>query len=164
MKTFKDSASRTWTLAINVAAIKRVRSLLNIDLYRLVDDRMKGLGELLGDPVQLVDVLYVLCRDEAAAAGVSDEAFGQAMAGDVLELATDAFLAEFTDFFPDPRVRTGIKSVIEKSRRLRDRVTDHLETKIRDFDPDAAATKLIASFGSSPASSGSTRRRSRSGS
>jgi hypothetical protein len=34
MRTFNDNAGRTWTIAINVAAIKRVRGLLNVDLYK----------------------------------------------------------------------------------------------------------------------------------
>ena len=32
MQTFRDNAGRTWTVAIDVAAIKRVRSLIGYDL------------------------------------------------------------------------------------------------------------------------------------
>jgi len=61
MHSFPDNAGRTWTVAINVAAVKRVRGLVNIDLYKLVDDGFRPLGELVADPVQLADVLYCLC-------------------------------------------------------------------------------------------------------
>ncbi len=65
MKTFTDNAGRTWTVSINVAAIKRVRGLLDVDLYKLVDDGFQPLSKLVSDPVQLADVLYCLCKDEA---------------------------------------------------------------------------------------------------
>jgi hypothetical protein len=49
VRTFNDNAGRTWTIAINVAAIKRVRGLLNVNLYKLVDDGFKPLGALVGE-------------------------------------------------------------------------------------------------------------------
>jgi hypothetical protein len=53
MRTFIDNAGRTWTLQINVAAVKRVRGLVNIDLYKLIDDGMEPLAKLVADPVDL---------------------------------------------------------------------------------------------------------------
>jgi hypothetical protein len=156
MKTFKDNAGRTWIVAINVAAIKRVRGLAGVDLFGLVDDGFKGLAKLLGDPIELVDVLYVLCKDEADKIGVSDEDFGRAMAGDAIGSASDAFLEELTDFFPDPRVRAGLRKLIETSRKVRDRMLDRMDERIATIDPDAEARKLIDSSTSSPASSEST--------
>ena len=38
MRTFTDNAGRTWTIQVNVTAVKRVRGLVGIDLYKLVDD------------------------------------------------------------------------------------------------------------------------------
>jgi len=162
MKTFTDNAGRTWTVAINVAAVKRVRGLLGVNLYGLIDDKFAGLAKLLADPCDLVDVLYVLCKDEADAKGVTDVDFGRAMAGDAIDHATDAFLAEFTDFFPDPRVRAGLSTVIAKGRIVRDRMMDRMTATLETIDPAAVAETLIGSSGNAPASSGSTRGRSRS--
>lgn len=153
MRVFQDNAGRTWTIAIHVAAVKRVRGLLGVDLYSLVDDRFQGLGKLLADPVLLVDVLYALCKDDANRLAVSDEDFGRAMAGDAIEHASTAFLEELTDFFPDPRVRAGVRKVIEASDRMRAVLLDHLESGIASLDPETEARRLIASSGSSPASS-----------
>lgn len=155
MRVFKDNAGRAWTIAIHVAAVKRVRGLLGLDLYSLVDDRFQGLGKLLADPVALVDVLYVLCKDEADRLGVADEDFGRAMAGDAIEHASTAFLEELTDFFPDPRVRAGMRKVIEAGRKVRESLMTHLETGLDRIDPDAEARRLIGSYGNSPGSSGS---------
>jgi hypothetical protein len=156
MRTFNDNAGRTWTIAINVAAIKRVRGLLNVDLYKLIDDGFKPLGELVSDPVRLADVLYCLCKDEADARHVSDEDFGRALYGDAITLAADAFVEELIDFFPDARTRASLTKVLAAGRKVRDRLLDHAEKVLGQLDTEAEAQKLIASFGSSPESSAST--------
>lgn len=156
MHTFIDNQGRTWAINIHVAAAKEVRARVGVDLYKLVDDGFAGLGELLGDPVQLVDVIYVLCRGQAETQGITDEDFGRAMAGDAIERATDAFLAEFTDFFPNPRVRASLAKLIAKGNQMRDRLLDHAATELDRIDVESEARKLIASSGTSPASSAST--------
>jgi hypothetical protein len=156
VKSFRDTGGRTWTLAINVAAVKRCRAVLGLDLYGLVEDGAKGLARLVADPIALVDALYVLCKDEADKLNVSDEDFGRAMAGDAIRAGADAFLEELTDFFPDPRVRAGLKTLIAKSRATQAALLDRAEALIDGLDPAALASELIASSGSAPASSAST--------
>ena len=48
MRTFKDTAGRTWTVCVNCDALKRLRTDLKINL--IGDDCEKGLAPLLGDP------------------------------------------------------------------------------------------------------------------
>ncbi|SRR5579875_2123134 len=156
MHTFTDNAGRVWTIAVNVATIKRVQGLLKVNLYKLLDDNFKGLGELLGDIIQLVDVLYCLCKEEAEARKVSDEDFGRAMFGDVIHQATEAFLEELIDFFPDPKVRRSLRKIIAESRRVRGRMLDRAEQVLEGFDADREANKLLRSFGIAPESSEST--------
>jgi hypothetical protein len=156
MHTFTDNAGRVWTIAISVAAIKRVRGLLNVDLYKLVDDGFKSLGELLGDPVRLVDVLYVLCQDEANARNVSDEDFGRALGGDALHQAMDAFVEELIDFFPDPKVRQSLRTIIAEATKVRKRMLDRAEQVLASFDADREANRLLRSFGIAPVSSALT--------
>lgn len=156
MRTFTDNAGRTWTVQINVAAVKRVRGLAGVDLYRLIEDGFQPLGRLVSDPVALTDVLYCLCKQEADARQVSDEEFGRAMAGDAITLAADAFVEELIDFFPDARTRANLRKVVAAGRKVRDRLLDHAEAMIGKIDPEAEASRLIASSGSLPASSAST--------
>ena len=68
MKTFKDNADRTWTVQVNVDAIKRVRDLAGLDLLSAVDAAL--LEKLASDPVLLCDVVYAVCKQEADANGV----------------------------------------------------------------------------------------------
>lgn len=156
MRTFVDNAGRTWTVAINVAAIKRVRGLINVDLYKLVDDGFQALAKLVADPVQLADVLYCLCKEEADSKQISDEDFGRALAGDAITLAADAFVEELIDFFPDARARAGLRKVLDATKKVREKLLDHAETVLATLDLDREAKGLIASFGNSRGSSGST--------
>jgi hypothetical protein len=156
MHSFQDNAGRTWTVAINVAAVKRVRGLMKLDLYKLIDDGFQPLSELVADPVQLADVLYCLCKDEADARHVSDEDFGRALYGDAITLAAEAFVEELFDFFPDARARAGMRKLSAAGKKVKARLLDHAETVLDQLDPEAEANRLIASFGSSPGSSALT--------
>jgi hypothetical protein len=156
MRTFTDNAGRTWIVQVNVAAIKRVRGLLGVDLYKLVDDGFQALAKLVSDPVQLADVLYCLVKDESDAKQITDEEFGRGLAGDAITLAADAFVEELIDFFPDARARAGLRKVIDAGKKVRERLLTHAETLLERVDPEVEANKLIASFGSSPESSAST--------
>lgn len=163
MRSFADTTGRTWSVVINVAAVKRVRGLMNLDLYTLVDDGFKPLAALVADPVRLADVLYCLCRDEAEARQVRDEDFGRALAGDVLLHAADALVEELIDFFPDARTREGLTKVLQAGRKVRDAILAHATAAVAAIDPVAEAARWIASSGTVPGSSGSTPARSPSG-
>jgi hypothetical protein len=166
MRVFRDSSGVEWAITINVTAIKRCRQLIHVDLLGLLDEKFEGISKLMADPVQLVDVIYVLCRDEAQQRNVTDEDFGRAMAGDALERAADAFITELADFFPEPRRRAAIKRAFAAGRSLTDQMLTMAETKgdaaieahmavaLREFEK--ALDRSIGSSGSSPGSSGST--------
>lgn len=108
MKTFTDNTGRTWSIAINVGAVKRVRSSLDVNLLDAVEGKL--IERLVSDPILLCDVIFVLCQQEAEARGITDEQFGQAMAGDAIDSATSALLEELVDFFP-----SGKRQVLTKA-------------------------------------------------
>jgi hypothetical protein len=147
MKTFLDSTDRQWAITIHVTAIKRLRGLLNVDLYSLIDNKFEGLGKLLSDPVQLVDVIYVLCKDDADREGITDEEFGRAMRGDAIARATEAFLSEFTDFFPDPKVREGLRKVLETTHKVRDILLSRGLREVDEIDLEDLASQVVNSNG-----------------
>jgi len=153
VKTFTDNAGRTWTVTINVDAIKRVRTLVQVNLLDVLDDGCKLLAELHDDPVLLVDVLYCICKPEADAQNVTDEEFGRAMSGDAILQASTALLEELSDFFPNARQRAAMKELLKKTETVVERLLDHAETTIEELDPESVAQTAIASFGNSPESS-----------
>ena len=108
MKTFTDNTGRTWAIAINVGAVKRVRACLDVNLLDAVEGKL--IERLVSDPILLCDVIFILCQQEAETRGITDEQFGQAMAGDAIDAATSALLEELVDFFP-----TGKRQVLTKA-------------------------------------------------
>ena len=157
MRTFTDNAGRTWTLTINVGAIKRVRGLLDVDLLEVVEGKL--IERLIRDPILLCDVVYAVCKPEADSLNVSDEEFGRAMAGDAVDHATTALLEELVDFFPQARRRLLAKA-LAKLKTLEARALEVAEMKLDspelEAEMEAALASIGDSSGSSPGSPGST--------
>ncbi len=158
MRTFTDNAGRTWTVAINVDAIKRVRDLLSVDLLEILDGKL--IEKLIRDPVLLCDVVYAVCKPEADAKSVSDEEFGRAMAGDAIEHATKALLEDLVGFSPSPRDRANLQRVLATTWNVMDRARDLVEKRLESGELEKVVERALATAGSSsgaaPESSGST--------
>lgn len=156
MKTFNDNANRTWTVAVNIEGIKRVRSLLGVDLMEAVEGKL--IERLIGDPVLLCDVIYCLCRDAAEARGITDVDFGRAMAGDAIELATAALLEELVDFFPHGK-RQLLRKALAKLDTLQRTLLATIEQRLDDPEFErqlqAQLQRLGDSSGAAPGSSAS---------
>jgi hypothetical protein len=110
MRSFVDTQSRRWTITVDVGAIRRVRALCGIDLLSIIAFKEETqeantdlLEKLSSDPVLLVDVLYAICKPDADAQNISDEEFGRALSGDIIEDATHILLDEVVDFFPEAK-------------------------------------------------------------
>ena len=147
MHTFNDTQGRTWTVTINVDAIRRVRALLNINLLETVEGKL--LERLITDPVLLCDILFALIQPEAEAKQVSDEDFGRALGGDVLDHATTALLEELVDFFPSGR-RQVFRKALEKLKQLEGIA---LETATRRLESSELEQQMAAALKSIPGSS-----------
>jgi len=137
MKTFTDNNGRAWALIINVATLKRVRALCDVDLTKVVELDEKGqpctklLEQLSSDPVLLVDVLYAICKPECDRQNISDEDFGTAMAGDAIDHAASALLDEIVDFFPAAK-RLTFQKVLTATRRFEAIARKKLESLLAD--------------------------------
>jgi hypothetical protein len=163
MKTFKDNGGQSWAISINVDAIKRVRSLLDVNLLDAVDGKL--LEQLVTDPVLLCDVIYCIVKPECDTKNISDEDFGKAMAGDAIEHATTALLEELVDFFPLAKRRV-LQKALGKLKALEARALEvaekHLDSPELEAEMEKALngvspTRTIGdSFGNSLASSEST--------
>ncbi|MGH7143118.1 MAG: hypothetical protein ACREJ2_03170 [Planctomycetota bacterium] len=159
MQTFKDNAGRTWTLSVDIDAVRRVRSLLKVNLVSA--DLGKTLEELVADPVLLCDVIYCILKAQADQQNVSDVDFGRAMAGDAIEHATSAFLEELALFTPNPRDRARVQRVVKALFTMADKARDLAEKNLPVALEKAEAAILSSATpgptsGSSPAASAST--------
>ncbi|RPI60585.1 MAG: hypothetical protein EHM48_06995 [Planctomycetaceae bacterium] len=115
MKTFKDNEAREWNVEVNVDSVKRVKSLLDVNLADITEDLVKQLSE---DPIMLCDVVYVLCKPQADQRNVTDEQFGRSMAGDSIEAAAVALMEELVNFTRNPARRAMWRKVLDKQKRI----------------------------------------------
>ena len=160
MKSFSDNKGRTWTLEVNVATVKRVRGLCKVDLNSIVelDKNNRPSAELLerlsSDPVLLVDVLFAVCKPQADKLGITDEDFGESMAGDAIENATTALLEEIIDFFPAAK-RLVMQKILSASRRFEAAARKKLEAELNNGFESRVVSGLEQLTGSSGTAQGS---------
>ena len=158
MRTFKDREGRTWSIALNVHQMKRIRAHLGIDLVNVIaldaDGKVKVdlVDRIANDPCLLVDILWVCVEEEAKEAGVTDEQFGRSLAGDSIEDATKAFLDELVDFFPGAR-RLFLKKAVDLARKYTGEMTDALEKALESPELERRIEESMRSSASSPESS-----------
>jgi len=146
VKTFNDLTGRVWTISVNVDALKRVRSLLSVNLMEVIEGKL--LEQLISDPVLLCDIIYVLCKPEADAQEVSDEEFGRSMAGDAIELATTALLEELAEFFPLEKRRL-LQKALTKLKTLETKALEMANLRLDSPELEAEMEAALNAVGNS---------------
>ncbi len=99
MKIFKDNKNRKWEIEVNIFTVKLVKDLLGVNIVDLKDD--ETMSKIKNDMIFIIDVIFVLCKEQADKLGISDEEFAKGLMGDPLENAVSAFIEAWTDFFPE---------------------------------------------------------------
>ena len=155
MKTFTDNAGRTWTVAINVDTVKRVRDLIHEDLL----DVESVLKRLMIDPILLCDVVYCVVKPQADAQQITDVDFARAMAGDAIGQAKTALVEELVNFSPDPKDREVLGIAVMKFNTMADKARTLIKQKLGSpeltQEIEAALSAVGGSFTSLPESSAS---------
>lgn len=127
MQKYIDSVGRIWVVSIDVATIKRVRSLTAVNLLEIVEGQL--IERLSNDPVLLCDVLYAVLEPQAKTQNVSEESFGQGLAGNAIADATAALLKGLIDFFPEPKSRLLGKAA-NKYQQVQSRAMQWIEDRL----------------------------------
>ena len=121
---------KEFILKIDFLAVRKVYSLVRrrngdpLDLMKLIEVKpgksISGglLNELADDTLLLLEVLFVLLRDQLDKAGISEEGFYAKLTADEIEPATDAFLEELIDFFPTAESRV-LRIIYDKIQQIR---------------------------------------------
>ena len=113
---FTDNQGRVWPVEITVQTVKDLRRSLDVDLYSVIEPESGLLQRMATDAVLLCDVLYVVCRRDC---GVSDEDFGRALDGPVIEQAALSLLEAIEHFFQNPRQAATTKFLTGNLRLAR---------------------------------------------
>lgn len=140
-RTFTDTKGRLWTIMISGYELKRVREMTGVRLADLDDDGYQPLAALLKDTEKFIDVVYVLCLDDANERKVTDVEFGRSLAGDVLTEAAESFRRAFEDFCPSQRRKT-LQSLAAKAKTLQEKAGDLVAETIENVDPERIIEEL----------------------
>jgi hypothetical protein len=138
VRNFIDSSGRVWVVDVSVTTIKRVRTLTGVNLLEVIQGEL--IEQLSSDPILLADCLYAVCQPQAVREGVSDEAFGQALAGDVIDRATTALLEGLIEFFPEPKRRL-LEKATAKYRQVQTQALALVEAKLDSPELEAKILK-----------------------
>jgi hypothetical protein len=138
VRNFIDSSGRVWVVDVSVTTIKRVRTLTGINLLEVIQGEL--IEQLSSDPILLADCLYAVCQPQAVREGVSDEAFGQSLAGDVIDRATTALLEGLIEFFPEPKRRL-LEKATAKYRQVQTQALALVEARLDSPELEAKILK-----------------------
>jgi hypothetical protein len=116
MPSFVDASGREWTVTITVEEIAAVKEALDIHLTKLVDEDIKKLFELIADPIECVNVLWVCCRSQAEARGIDQRQFAKGFAGESFEAGGRCLVRAVFGFFPPSR-RDPLLRLVEKTEQ-----------------------------------------------
>lgn len=145
MITFTDELGRAWHVVLDYAAVRRVKSQLGVDLFKVLDDNCDLFQKLSVDIELAVNLLFALVADQAEKAGVSDEDFGRGLAGDAIDRAMEALVAETVAFFPKHR-----RAILEKIRQKMNLATETMMslalTRMETLTPQRMERELAAAL------------------
>lgn len=146
MKTFKDSEGRPWEINLNIATVKRVRDLVNVDLLKL-DEAKDGnppLLTLLAVDIELLcNVVFACVKPKADERNVTDVQFGESLGGDAILAARSTFFDVLVDFFQSLG-RTELAQAIQAQETLISNVVKRATVKVAAIDLDAMAAKAFS--------------------
>lgn len=138
---FQDKKGRTWRLDLTVGAVRRVKETCGVvDLYAALEGTV--LIQLATDLPLFVDVLWTIIEPQAREAGVTDIDFGEAMAGEQLEAATEAFIEALAGFFVRPGQQAAIRAVAEKTNQTLGAMARVAIDRVNAIDPDQIAREI----------------------
>ncbi len=98
MHKFTDAKGREWRIELTYGVLDQIKDDLGIDLLDVQNGGAQS--QKLGfDLRAFINLLFVVCEDQAKEAAIDDVAFGRSLGGSSLKEAFDAFQAEYVDFF-----------------------------------------------------------------
>lgn len=149
MAQFFDANQNAWNININVRKLKGIRETVRdkdgrpVDLMEMVNDRLAF--TLIQDPVLTADILWYLCKDQAASLNASQETFYDSLWGEKLENATAALVEALSDFFPKSEAET-LKEIIaavgQIQKAARGQMVSQMKESAAEIQSEQMAQKL----------------------
>lgn len=164
MPEFTDTRQRVWPLAFDYTLARRIKKEAGLDFVNAHDG--KAIEGIYRSDEKLVQVLWLLCQEQAEREQIDEEEFGRGLGGDALGAAIDA-LQEALVLFSRPANRPVLEQILAKAREAQDaeqklvmeklgsqKVTDLMQAKAREVSDkiDRQLDDLIRTPGKSPTS------------
>ena len=149
MARFKDTKGDEWEFDITVATLRRVRGVVQnpdgsrFELMDLASPGSPTYQRVMKDPVELCDVLFVVCDRQARERSVDADAFGERLAGDSLAAAIVAFLEALASFSPSPAIRAALGKEMRALMAATENVHRRLDAAI---DESSLTANLEAAY------------------
>lgn len=107
---------QSFTIELDTPLIREVRKELDVDL---VAADMSGEAKASSDIATLVDVLWILCREQAEKHGISADVFGRGIKGDTWEAAVLALRRAIAFFSPSSSRSMRLAQIAAEERLQR---------------------------------------------
>lgn len=148
MHQFKDTKGRSWNLGLNFASAKRLRSMLDIDIFRLEMGEPPLITRIGTDIILLCDIIYVMIKPQADSLGVNDEQFGESLGGEGIAQACTAFYGELQSFFQSAS-RTDLAKIVEKQVKIIKLSMSRVEAEVDRLDIEKKVNETIGKLSTS---------------
>src|SRR5690242_5949607 len=110
MATFTDNKKRDWKIVINTSKLRAIKRQLGFDLLPKGSfaTLARNASTLARDAALFVDMLWLLCREQAEGREVTPQDFGESLLGDPIEAATSAFISDYKQWFRAYRRKVAV--------------------------------------------------------
>lgn len=143
MKTFTDTAGRTWTISLNLGTAMAVKDALGIDLLQPEAGDPPLLMRLGTDELLLGEVICCLLAGQFEAHKVTAEDVRASFDGATLLAAQKAFYEELVDFFRQ-RGRVDRARAVETQAKMIEAAVKAIETRIAGIDVDKVINETMS--------------------
>ena len=141
MANFTDAQDRTWKVFIDIPIVKKLKEH-DLDILNFFANNFEVFEAIVGDPVRLVDTLWLVCEDQVKERGMDEVGFAKALYGDALMSAAEALVEGVCDFFPDPKRRASLRAVFRKSKEAEEILLDNAIAQIEALDVSEMAKAM----------------------
>lgn len=140
--TFRDATGREWQISLTVGLAKKIKADLGLDLLAVIKPKNTVLQQLADDPELLCEVIWRLVNQRAEAAGVTQEAWWDAVDDATIDAAAGALIGSLIRFF---RGRGGaIAAAVEIQDKAAAKLSATLATLSEDSQIDEAVARIAA--------------------
>lgn len=126
-RSFQDKNGKSWTILLDAPTLEDIKNQFKVDLTALSEDPF---NQLAADPIKLVNILYLVCKDQCDQQGVTSREFGRNLKPG-LDEPTEALLEALIDFFPSGK-RSSIRALLSTNQEMNEKGTLEMVKKLQD--------------------------------